>query len=664
MTISTPNTISDQLLSHEAFVRRLALNLVGDASAAEDVAQDAFVLALERGSPGPVGLRGWLAGTVRRLARHRWRSEARRRWREAAAARPESLPVQEPLEEENRVVRLVLALDEPFRETMILTHHHGLRPAEIARRQHVPAATVRSRLHRAHEKLRVALREEHGGDGRAWVLALAPFTGTDPAGAAASAGSLATNAARGWRFAALPSALLAGGILVVAGMTVRPGSDTTLPGQHSSGISPTPSSSASNGSVDRGAMVLPHRTGGSDPVRAPVALEQPAVADPEHPYWRAVREARSSGERFQLDRVESAADQRLRRTVESASLPAFRVAPEESLTIVVNAIASLAGVPASTTPDAEVAALDAGTVYDLELSRPHSLVSVLDLLVFLTRNEIAWTITRGELLVCARAELDARFVELTSELDERFVEFEHDVADFLLDPRDFFGPEEPLHPIFETPCEVSDLAQLILEIVYSWKPRNDLFLVDTTTADIADARDEGVDLVDVLRRAADAGRFDLVFADNACAPGRLVPSSGVSLAQELQALRTEDERWTVFREFVVLWKGRYIYADLALLLRDLRPLFAVERIAGEQLAGHPVLERWVAEEEDSLPLHVGALDQLFRKYVDPESWDDDPANSLWVIDPGILRLRQSPAVVAEIEGILDRLEEIVRKTSR
>ncbi len=59
-----------RLEEHARWLRRLARGLTRDAASAEDLAQDSWV-ALARTDREVHGLRAWLAGTARRLARGR-----------------------------------------------------------------------------------------------------------------------------------------------------------------------------------------------------------------------------------------------------------------------------------------------------------------------------------------------------------------------------------------------------------------------------------------------------------------------------------------------------------------------------------------------------------------------------------------------------------------
>ncbi len=63
---------------------------------------------------------------------------------------------------ERRLAELVLELDEPFRTTVLLRYREGLSAEAIAKHQGIPAATVRSRLKTALDRLRDELDDgEH-----------------------------------------------------------------------------------------------------------------------------------------------------------------------------------------------------------------------------------------------------------------------------------------------------------------------------------------------------------------------------------------------------------------------------------------------------------------------------------------------------------------------
>lgn len=151
------------LLSHTVWVRRLAGQLVAGALA-DDVAQETLMAAWVRPPQERADLRGWLAQVARRTAARLRRREARQSVREQRAALGEALEPTDELvaraELERSLVDAVLALDEPWRRTVLLRWFDGRPPRVIAREMGVPVETVRTRLQRAMEWLRDRLIAE------------------------------------------------------------------------------------------------------------------------------------------------------------------------------------------------------------------------------------------------------------------------------------------------------------------------------------------------------------------------------------------------------------------------------------------------------------------------------------------------------------------------
>jgi len=173
----------EALLLRDRALRSLARGLIADAHAAEDVAQEAWLAALQHGD-GALSLPRWLTGVVRNLAGKRRRTEERRTRREHDSARPEADPsTAEILEREaarTKVVAVVLALEEPYRATVVLRYFENLPPRAIAKRHGVPVETVRTRQKRALEMLRARLDHEFGGERGAWCALLAPLARGTP----------------------------------------------------------------------------------------------------------------------------------------------------------------------------------------------------------------------------------------------------------------------------------------------------------------------------------------------------------------------------------------------------------------------------------------------------------------------------------------------------
>src|SRR6185436_2577459 len=119
-----------QLYQDASFARRLASGLVGEAGS-EDVWQEVWHALLLRPRPA-WDLRTLLHQLVQRRALKLRRGELRRRARERAAARDECLPSTEELvartEIHRAVVDALLALEEPFRRTLLLIFFEDLDP--------------------------------------------------------------------------------------------------------------------------------------------------------------------------------------------------------------------------------------------------------------------------------------------------------------------------------------------------------------------------------------------------------------------------------------------------------------------------------------------------------------------------------------------------------
>ena len=193
----------EALLSEQAWLQGLARSLAGDPHGAADLEQDTWLAALQQ-APGTIQrARAWLSTVARRKAGRefvRSRSRGRQALEETDATVSSASDAAARAEQMGLLVQATLALPEPFRETVLLRYFEGLSNGEVAERMGVPASTVRSRLARAHDRLRDQLsgsmdREDFAslagitllqdaGIGRSW-LQLLPLLG-----AAAGVGAL------------------------------------------------------------------------------------------------------------------------------------------------------------------------------------------------------------------------------------------------------------------------------------------------------------------------------------------------------------------------------------------------------------------------------------------------------------------------------------------
>ena len=174
---STANT--EDLLLHAGWLRRFAVVLVKDLDAAEDIAQETLVAAWQR--PAENTGRPWLARVARNLAIDFWRSSDRRERRELAAAATDIGTVATPEELigdaqiHRAVAEAVAALEEPFRQTLVLRFFHSASSATIARSLRIPDGTVRWRLKEGIDRVRQHLDARYGHVRKNWVTALLPL---------------------------------------------------------------------------------------------------------------------------------------------------------------------------------------------------------------------------------------------------------------------------------------------------------------------------------------------------------------------------------------------------------------------------------------------------------------------------------------------------------
>jgi RNA polymerase sigma-70 factor (ECF subfamily) len=152
--------LADLYAAHWPRAHRAAYLVVHDGAAAEDIAQDAFLAALDaldrfdRRRPfGP-----WLHRIVINRAIDWGRREALRRsaaepdGREDATARPERIGED--------VMEALVALPVEQRAVVVLRHLLDYTPGEIAGMLDLPRGTVNSRLRRALDQLGALLEEE------------------------------------------------------------------------------------------------------------------------------------------------------------------------------------------------------------------------------------------------------------------------------------------------------------------------------------------------------------------------------------------------------------------------------------------------------------------------------------------------------------------------
>lgn len=228
-------------LQRGGWLHALARSLVGVG--ADDLVQDVAASALARGpDERPIG--PWLVVVLRNRAARTWGMLARSRVRERLAASPEAVESASDAagrsELRTLVARELLALDEPFRTTLLRRFLEERSHAEIAALDRVPIGTVRWRQHRGLQLLRERLDRRCDGDRDAWLSAIAPLARLPrlPLAAAAGIGLMKSKTA----FVATMLVLLAGVAWFVArdaGEIVRSDGGRATPAVVDSGTAPS-----------------------------------------------------------------------------------------------------------------------------------------------------------------------------------------------------------------------------------------------------------------------------------------------------------------------------------------------------------------------------------------------------------------------------------------
>jgi RNA polymerase sigma-70 factor (ECF subfamily) len=147
----------------------VALRILGDRGAAEDVVQEAFLSVWRRGSTyqqGRGSLRSWICTIVRNRAIDRLRGD-RHRTRLDTPMEGQSIEpaISDPwaavaLELSGEEVRTALAdLPPEQRRTIELAYYGGYSQSEIATAMEVPLGTVKGRVRIALDKLRTSLAD-------------------------------------------------------------------------------------------------------------------------------------------------------------------------------------------------------------------------------------------------------------------------------------------------------------------------------------------------------------------------------------------------------------------------------------------------------------------------------------------------------------------------
>ncbi|MET0420637.1 MAG: sigma-70 family RNA polymerase sigma factor [Acidimicrobiia bacterium] len=165
-----PSALGDVFDQFSSLVYGLALRVIGDPRAAEDVSQDVFVWLWERPEafdPSRGSLRSWI-GTIthRRAVDHVRREAARRRRNEREASQAVAVPdvgeLATALVTAERVRSALDGLPDAQRKAIDLAYFEGQTYREVGETLGIPEGTAKSRLRLALRKI-ASILEADGG---------------------------------------------------------------------------------------------------------------------------------------------------------------------------------------------------------------------------------------------------------------------------------------------------------------------------------------------------------------------------------------------------------------------------------------------------------------------------------------------------------------------
>jgi RNA polymerase sigma factor (sigma-70 family) len=161
---------------HQEPVFRYAYLLIGDADEAEDIAQETFIRAYRALGRFDIQrpMRPWLLRITANLASNRRRSLGRY-FAALQRAFQQERPTQKGVEEQSRQSNRAREVWEAIRQlkpsdsqVIYLRYFLELSVEEAAQVMDVPEGTVKSRLHRASERLRQVIEQRYPGLKEDW----------------------------------------------------------------------------------------------------------------------------------------------------------------------------------------------------------------------------------------------------------------------------------------------------------------------------------------------------------------------------------------------------------------------------------------------------------------------------------------------------------------
>ena len=160
LQLPADDAVANLLMARAAEAHRLAAWILRDPVGAEDVVQEAALIAWNRRSSlrDPAAAGAWFNRIVVNVCRDELRRRAR--WRELPSSESSEAAASERLAERDEIGRAVARLTPDEQIVLGLRFGRDLTVPQIAAQTGLPEGTVKSRLHHSLDHLRSALAAE------------------------------------------------------------------------------------------------------------------------------------------------------------------------------------------------------------------------------------------------------------------------------------------------------------------------------------------------------------------------------------------------------------------------------------------------------------------------------------------------------------------------
>lgn len=415
------------------------------------------------------------------------------------------------------------------------------------------------------------------------------------------------------------------------------------------------------------------------------ALTPSAKAQSRAPdYWERVAEELKAHRSVEQVLAPDRATQRMRETLRSSVLPSLHVEDEESLTEIASLMQTMTGIPILVDREAEEAVLDEGLVFSLNLTNPTSLESALNLLGGMTAGQVTWTLRNEAVLLTVPWHAKDATIFLHPIADLTTI-FDADQIAYLVSDNVHQGSWENgdvsievsgafltvIHDRqvqLETEAFLGNLRHFVqtLDSPPDFSPR-----ITVTTSPTEYMRLERVRFTPQFEHApihSVAAFFQELTGLNVVVSRQVaeeldeeatlvslnLPEMSVRSCLDLMTDVQSQLSWTV-RDGIL-----HIVTAEEARPAPILALYDVRAIVGPAPPECVLPDDFGEGDEVYESLVVGAdfLDSLIRNAIDPESWDQDPRNSIRVTQSGILVVNQSSANQSRIRELLSDLQAI------